>query len=186
MLEVIYDGIVSGNEASQRAETLGERAHNEIHLVGEAEVTGGPGAVFAYDAQTVRVIYHKGSIVLFAQLHHFWNRSNVSFHRINSIHDNQLGCIGRNQLEFGFQGIHVIVCEFANLGKSQPASVYYAGMVKGIEECVSSSEPKATYDTEVYLKSGAVRHCCIFAYKFCKFGFELFMDVKSSVQETAA
>ena len=186
MLEVVDDLAVAGDESAQRAETLGESAHNEVGLVRQAEVAGGAAAVLSYDAESVGIIHHHAGVVLLAELHDAGQGSDVAFHRVHSVHHYQLGSIDGDQFELGLESFHIVVGELADLGESESAAVYDAGVVKGVEEGVSSSESEAAHHSQIHLESGAVCDCLLLAHKLRKLLFQLLVYVQSTVQKAAS
>ena len=186
MLEVVDDIVASGDESSQRAEALGEGTHNEVHLVGEAEMVSRAGSVFAEHTEPVSVVNHYRCVVLFGKFCESWERYEVSEHRIYAVNDNELRCVGFAGLELFLKGVHVVVLEFIDSAPAEAASVYDAGVVGVIEKGVSSTESEGGHYSEIYLESGTEGYRFLHSHEFCKPFFKLIMDVKGTVEEAAA
>ena len=86
MLDIVHDVIVPGDEPAQRGEGLAECAHDQIDVLGHAEV-GRRAATAAHDAQTVRVVDHEAGPVRPADLDQPRERGQVAAHTEHPVHD---------------------------------------------------------------------------------------------------
>ena len=186
VFQILDHGVVAGDEAAQAAERLGEGAHDQVYLVGQAEMVGRAAAVVAHDAEAVGIVDHQRGVVLLAKLHQLRDRGDVAFHRIDAVHHDEFRRAWLRDLQFLLKFIHIVVGELEYAAEGKPAAVDDAGVVERIEEDVTVAEAQAGDDAQVYLETGAIGHGFFFADQFGEFLFEGQVDVECSIKEPRA
>ncbi len=122
------DRLVTGNKAAQRGEGLAEGAHDQVHVVGEAEV-GCRTPPAAQHADGVGIIHHQTGVVFLAEGDDLRQRSDVAAHAENAVHDHELADLRVATLQASLQAGHVVVAEALHLAEGEAAAVNDAGVV---------------------------------------------------------
>ncbi len=128
MLDVVEDRLVTGDEAAQRGEGLAEGAHDQVHVVGEAEV-GWSTPPAAQHADGVGVVHHETGVVFLAEGDDLRQRSDVAAHAEDAVHDHEFAGLRIATLQASLQAGHVIVAEALHLAEGEAAAVNDAGVV---------------------------------------------------------
>ena len=183
MFEIIDYGVVARDESSQGTEGFGEGSHYEVGLVGKPEMVRSSAALLAENPKSVGIVHHNGGIVLFAEFHYSRQVGQVSLHRVNPVHDYQLGGFHGHGAELLLQRPHIVVLEFEDLAETQAAAVDDAGVVEGIQKDESVPESQARNHSQIDLETGAVCNCFVLAHEGGKFLFKFEMYVEGAVQE---
>ena len=186
VLEEVHRGAVRCDESAQRAEALAEGAHDQVHLVCEAEVVCGAAAVTADDAESVGIVHQDVGVVLLCQGYDFRERGDVAFHRIHAVHRDKLRCRLRGDAELLLQAAHVVVRELEGLAQAKTRAVDDAGVIQGIQEHESVAEAEAAHHSQVGLETGAVSHCFVFADELRELFFKFKVYIQRAVQETGS
>ena len=184
MLEIVQDLVVTRDEAAQGAERLGEGAHDQVHLVGQAEVVCRAAAVVAHHAEAVCVVDHQRGIVSFTELHELRDGRNVAFHGIDAVHDDEFRFFQGHHLHLLLQPLHVVVGELQHVAVGEPAAVDDAGVVEGVEEDVAAVESQAGNHAQVDLEARAVGHGLLLAHQAGQLLLQRQVDVERPVEET--
>ena len=126
----VVDGFgVRANEPAQAGQRLAERAHDQVDLVGQAEMTGRAGAMLAQDANGMGVVHHDGGAVFSGNAAQLGQGNNVALHAEHAVHDNELACFRLELMEAVLQGGHVFVRKAQELALRQQAALDNAGVV---------------------------------------------------------
>ena len=130
MLEVVHHGAVAGDEAAEGTERLGEGTHDEVDVVGQAEMAGGSASVFTDDTKGMGIVDQDVGVVLLGETDYLGQRSYVAFHGIDAVDCYEFGRLAYGCPEPALEHFHVVVRELDHLGPAETAAVYYAGMVE--------------------------------------------------------
>ena len=99
MAEIVDDGAISSNEATNRSKTLRESTHDEVHIIGESEVVADTTTLATEDTDTVSLIHHYSGAILLFEFNDFGQIAKVTFHREDTIHDDEFHRVGFALLE---------------------------------------------------------------------------------------
>src|SRR3712207_9529958 len=86
-------------------------------------------SLFSENSQTVSFVHHDCCVVFVLQAYYFRQIGQISFHRENTVDNNQFYRVGITFLELFFQIRHVVVLVFQLLGKGETPAVYNGSMV---------------------------------------------------------
>lgn len=114
----IVDGIeIGSNEATDTCQTLTERTHDDIHIIGQTEVVADSSSLTTEDTEAVCLIDHHRSVVLMLQSDDFRQVTDVAFHGEHTIDNDEFDRLGITLLQLFLQVFHVIVAILELLGK---------------------------------------------------------------------
>ncbi len=80
MTEEVGDLLVGGYKSAERRKRLGERAHNEIYIVGHAKMMADATSARTEHAYAVRLVDHHARIVFLRKLHDALHVGHVALH----------------------------------------------------------------------------------------------------------
>ena len=83
-----------GDEPPNRGKRFGERSHNNVDVVDDAEVCGSAVALRAEHADRVSVIYRKRRSVPLGELEKGGQVGDVTLHGVHAVYDHQLTAVG--------------------------------------------------------------------------------------------
>src|SRR4051794_12777360 len=109
MLDIVQHVGFPGNVATHRGEALTERAHDNIDLIFQAEVSRCATSARTKHANAVRIVYHDSCAIFLADRHDLWQGGNVAAHAVHAIDDDEFpGCVWQAG-EDSFQAAHIVV-----------------------------------------------------------------------------
>ena len=85
---------------------------------------GSTTSVPSKNSKGMSIIHHHRGIILIAKIANLRKRSDVSFHRIDTVDNDQLAAVRFAELEFALQILDIIMLELQNFSKAQTTSVY--------------------------------------------------------------
>lgn len=103
--QVVGDLLVGGDEAAERCERLAECAHDQIHIVLEAEMVYGAAAAGAEHSYAVGFVDHHAGVVLLGQTHDLGYVGHVTFHREYAVGHDELDLVGITLLKLGLRAM---------------------------------------------------------------------------------
>ena len=184
MLQVINGFRIGCDKPAQARQRFAERAHDEVHLVGEAEMAGRPGAIFSKHADGVRVIHHHRGAVMAGQTAQFGQRDDVALHAEHAVHHNELARSRINFPKAVFQSGHVLVGEPHEFAQGKPAALDDAGVIVFVGQNVFASPHERTDDAQIDLETSAVKQHRFLVNEPGECLLQLEVDVQRPVQET--
>src|SRR5512147_1113473 len=116
MLYVMDHVLVRGHESADGRHGLAVGSHNDVHFLLKSEVLCRAASRLAQHADTVRVIHHEPGTVFFAKLHDARKRSDVPFHAVYAVHNDEFAPVP-TLLEDELEAAHVAVFELLDLSK---------------------------------------------------------------------
>ena len=110
---------VRSDESTQAGQRFAERAHDQLHLVGQAEMVGRARSVLAQHADGMGVIHHDRRPVPLGQTTNLGQVNNVALHAEDAIDDDELARLRINRFQAVLQGCHVIVGQPQELSRRE-------------------------------------------------------------------
>ena len=153
MSHVIHNALACSHEAADRRERLGERPHDDIHIVRKAEVVRGAAAAVAQYAEAMRVVHHDPCAVRLCKPHDLRQVRNVAAHGEHAVrHDEDARGI-RYPLQTFFEVLHVVVpiAQHGRIGEF--AAVIDARVVFAVADHIIVLSADGGDDAEIGLKA---------------------------------
>jgi len=183
VLQVINGFRIGCDEPTQARQRFAERAHDQLHLVGEAEMAGRPGAIFSKHADGVRVIHHHRGAVMIGQAAQFRQLDDVTLHAEHAVHYNEFA---RCRIDFpkaAFQSGHVLVGEPHEFAQRKLTALDDAGVIVFVGQNVFASSHERTDDAQIDLETSAVKQHRFLVNEPGEGLFQFKVDVQRPVQE---
>ena len=184
--QIVDNGVIGRNETTDRSQTLGEGAHNEVHLVGQAEVVTNPSSLTSEDAHAVGLVHHDRRSILLLERDDFGQRRQIAFHREHTVHNDQFHGVGFALLQLVFQVGHVVVLVAQLLSHRQAAAVHDRSVVAVVTEDVVVRSHKRRNHATVHRETGRETERFVFSDELRQFFFELHVQIQCSVEKTTA
>ena len=185
--EEVDDGSIGSDESADGGQTLGEGAHDEVHVGRTTEMVAHTAAVAAEDTDAVCLVNHKDGIgILLLQGDDFGQGSQVAFHGEDAVHDDEFHGILLATLEFELQVGHIVVLVAKLLGHRQPAAVDDGSMVAVVADDVVVRTEEGGDDTAVDRKASGDAEGIVLSHEFRQLALKLDMDVERTVEEAAS
>ena len=150
----VGDLLVGGNESAKRGERLRECAHNEVDILGHAEVVAGSAASAAEDADAVGFVDHHTCIILLCETHDLRQVGHVAFHREDAVGDDKLHLVGIAFLKLLLKRGHVVVFVFELLAERQTATFDNGSMILLVPEDIVLAACQRRHNAEVDAETG--------------------------------
>ncbi len=168
----VDDDLIGRYETADGGQALGEGAHDEVYLAGEAEVVANAAALFAEDAQAVGFIHHDDHVVvLMLEFHNLRQLGQVSFHGEYAIHHDELDRVLGAALEAALQVLHVVVLVVQALGEGESAAVHDGGVVTVVADDEIVLREELGDDTAVHGEAGGEHQGFVLAHELGQFMF---------------
>jgi hypothetical protein len=179
--------IVAGDEAAERGEALGERPHDQIHVVRHTEVGGGAVALRPQHARSVRIVHHQPRAVLAEHRQHLGQGCDIALHREDAVnhHERTAVAVGvaRCAVQRRPEPIDAVVVEALHLGVAELAAVIDAGVVVLVDHH-GVVPPRDRRDrADVGAKAGGEHERPLLAHEPRQPLLELLMDVEVAVEQ---
>ena len=137
------------------------------------------------DTNTVCFIHHHRSSIFLFELNDFGQIAEVTFHRENTIHNDEFHGILFTLLEFALQILHIVVLIAQLFCHRQTASVYDRSMVAIVANHIVVRTKECRNHTTVHRKSSGETEGFVLTHKLSEFFFQFHMKVERTIQETA-
>ena len=173
----VDDGLVGRDEATDGGEGFAEGAHDQVHVVGDAEVVASAPPVIAEDAESVRLIDHDAGVVFLRERDDLRQLGHVALHAEDAVDDDQLDLVGLAFLELLFQRLHIVVLEFQFGGEREAMALDDGGVVELVPEDVVLASCHAGDDAQIHLEAGGEDDRVFLADEFRQAFLELDMQI---------
>ena len=187
MTEVVDDHLVGRDETADGGQALGEGTHDEVYLIGQAEMVAHAATLLSEDAQAVGLVHHDDHVVILVlELHNLRQLGQVSFHGEDAVHHDELDGVLGAAAQAALQVLHVVVPVVQALGEAEPAAVHDGGVVTVVADDEIVLGEELGNDAAVHGEAGGEHQGFVFAHKGGQFFFQLNVEVQRSVEETGA
>jgi len=134
VLDIIHHFLFTDHKTAYRNKRLAKGAHDQINVRLQAKVLNCPSPMLAQNSNSMSFIYHHPGSVFLSQLDYARQIRNIAFHTEHTINDNHLSFIRWNFRQHFLQVFHIVMLEFFEFSKRQPASINNAGMIHSISD----------------------------------------------------
>ena len=183
MTQVIGYRLVGGDESSERRQRLAERTHDEVYVIGYAEMVACAASLTPEHTDAVGLVHHDGSVVLLGQTYYLRQVRHVAFHGEHTVGDYQLHLVRLTLLQLRLKALHVVMLVLQVIGKRQPASLDNRRMVLLVQYDVILTSSQGRYHTKVHAESSGIYHGVLLAYIVGQTRLQILVDSKRAVQE---
>jgi hypothetical protein len=156
-----------------------------IELFGHAEMGGGAVSLGAEHADRMRVVDRQCRAVLLGDAQQGGEVGDVTFHRVDPVHDqHRPGALG-DALQFAVEPGQVAVVEPRRLPVRHLGAVDDRGVVELVEEDHIAAADEPRNDAQIRLVARREDEARFLAEELRQLGFELLMEIQRAVQEPA-
>jgi hypothetical protein len=163
-LDEVYELLGSGQVAASRAEALGERAHEDVNVLGiAAPVVDHTATVRSDGANAVRLVQVQVGLVLLLDGNDLGQADNGALHAVHALHNDQNLLPGATRdrvavddalLELGLQVDRVVVLEHLDSGAGETRAEHERGMI----QCVAHDQAIFAYQSGYVESIGGEAH----------------------------
>ena len=183
--EVIDHLLGAHDEAADRRQRLRERADDQVHLVGDAEVGGGAVAFRAQHAHGVGVVDREDRAVPLSDFEQRRDVGDVAFHRVDAVHHDHLAHGGGHLLHLPLELGQIAVREALGVPEAHLGAVHDGGVVQLVEEHHVAAPHQAGNQSQVRLVAGGEDDASLLAEELGELPLELPVQVQRPVEQTA-
>lgn len=181
------DGVgIGSNETTDGSQRLGEGAHYDVNIGELVEMVADTATLASENTEAVSLIDHKSGVVFVAELNHLVNLCDIAFHREDAVGDDEFAVVGVVFLEKTLEVFEVEVLVFIVGGEGNLFALHDGGVVAFVEidEVVASGDTRD--GARVGEEASREEHHGVLTQELAKFVLELYVDVKSAVEERRA
>ena len=182
MLDVMHHVLRPGDEAADAGEALAERPHDQVNVVGQAEVRRRAAPVAGH-AHAVRVVHHDARAVFLADCDDLRHRRDVAAHAVDAVNHHQLPGIGGQLAQQVVQAADVAVTEAAHLAAAHQAAIDDAGVIVLVDDHVVALLHQRRDRADVGLVAGREDQRGFLADEFRQPAVEFQMQFQRAVQK---
>ena len=179
--KIVDDGTVGSDETTNGSQTLRECSHDEIHIIGESEVVANTTTLATKHTNTVCFIHHHRSSIFLFELNDFGQIAEITFHRENTIHNDEFHGILFTLLEFALQILHIVVLIAQLFCHRQTASIYDRSMVAIVANHIVVRTKECRNHTTVHRKPSGETEGFVLTHKLSEFFFQFHMKVERTI-----